>query len=277
MPTARTEARSPVGPKLADSHAHLSSKAFDADRGVVTAEALEALDIVVDVGCDRATSLASLALAHEHGRIVAAVGVHPHEARLYDDAALASLLSDCGAGLDPRIVALGEMGLDYHYDFSPRDHQRRVFAWQVDQARRLNMPVVVHIREAFDDAWAILSESTVPAGVLHCFTGTWAQAKAALDRGMYISFSGIVTFKTAQDLRDVARQVPPDRLLVETDCPYLTPHPHRGRRNCPPLVELVARCLAEVRGENLEDFAGRTTANTRTLFRVADGLLGATS
>jgi TatD DNase family protein len=244
---------------LVDTHAHLNAAAFEPDRDAVVAAALAGLAYVVDVGTDRSSSEASLALSARHDRLYSTVGAHPHDAARHDDRALADLMELADR---PKVVALGEMGLDYHYDFSPRPEQRRAFAYQVQEARRRRKPVVVHIRDAFDDAYAILSEGDGVAGVLHCFTGTWEQARWALDRGMYISFSGLVTFKNAGGLRDVAARMPLDRLLLETDSPYLTPHPHRSqKRNAPPMVRVTAELVAGLRGMALADLARETTAN----------------
>ena len=251
--------------RLVDTHAHLNSDAFAPDVDAVVEDALARLAFVVDVGTDRPTSERSLALSKRHDRVWSTVGVHPHDAEKYDEAALVSLFALAD---DPKVVALGEMGLDYHYDFSPRDHQRRVFERQVREAITRDKPVVVHIREAFDDAIAILGAHR-PKGILHCFTGDWPQAQAALAIGLYISLSGVVTFKTAASLREVAAQVPADRLLLETDCPYLTPHPHRSqKRNAPPMVRVTAELVAQVRGVPLEELAQATTTNACRAFGI---------
>jgi TatD DNase family protein len=253
-----------VSPQLVDTHAHLSSQAFEPDREAIVQQALSELLYVVDVGTDLPSSQAALALAKSHARIFATTGVHPHDAKSYGETELAPVFA---LAEDPKVVALGEMGLDYHYDFSPREDQRRVFARQVAEARVRKKPVVVHIRDAFDDALAILGADGPLAGVLHCFTGNYEQARAALDLGLYISFSGVVTFKNAGELRDVAKRIPADRLLVETDSPYLAPHPKRNqKRNTPVLVQITASLVADVRGETLPDVARTTTANACRLF-----------
>ena len=251
--------------KFVDTHAHLNSAAFTPDVDTVISTALEGLEYVIDVATDRPTAERSLSISAKNERIFSTVGVHPHDAAKYDDAALDALYPLADA---PKVVALGEMGLDYHYNFSPADDQRRVFRHQVAEAVRRDKPVVVHIREAFDDALAILGEGT-PRGVLHCFTGTWEQAQAALALGLYISLSGVVTFKNADGLREVAARVPADRLLLETDCPYLTPHPHRNqKRNAPPMVHVTAALVAQVRGVALPELARTTTTNACALFRL---------
>lgn len=252
--------------RFVDTHAHLNAAAFAPDLDAVIAAALEGLEYVVDVATDKPTAERSLSLSAAHPRIWSTVGVHPHDAARYDEAALESLFAL--ADRSPKVVALGEMGLDYHYNFSPPEDQRRVFRRQVVEAVRRNKPVVVHIREAFDDALAILAGSR-PRGVIHCFTGTWAQAQAALELGLYISLSGVVTFKNADGLREVAARAPADRLVLETDCPYLTPHPHRNqKRNAPSMVHVTAELVARVRGETLESLAASTTASACRLFGI---------
>lgn len=251
--------------RLVDTHAHLNAAAFAPDLDAVIAAALDGLEYVVDVATDRPTTERSLELSARNPRIWSTVGVHPHDAAKYDPAALEALypLAD-----GPKVVALGEMGLDYHYNFSPPEEQRRVFRHQVVEAVKRGKPVVVHIRDAFPDALSILEEFR-PRGVLHCFTGTWEQARTALELGLYISLSGVVTFKNADGLREVAARVPADRLLLETDCPYLTPHPHRNqKRNAPPMVSVTAELVARVRGEPLEQLADSTTRNACRLFGI---------
>ena len=212
-------------------------------------------------------------LAEKHEEIYAAVGVHPHDAKLFDDAA-ETRLTDL-VRQSKRVIAWGEIGLDYHYDHSPRDVQRSVFGRQLRIARELDLPVVIHSREANDDTIAILSEELSGyakhrdrAGVLHCFGGSLAMARNAIELGFFVSFAGNLTFKKADDLRDIARQLPLDRLLVETDCPYLTPVPFRGRRNEPVRVVETARCLAELHGKELEEVGRITSENFLRLFRL---------
>ena len=224
-----------------DSHCHIDGPEYDADRDQVIARAREAgVTTMLNVGTGDPHSGAferAVELANTHDEIYAAVGVHPHDAKLFDDVAEERL-----RGLvkgSKRVVALGEIGLDYHYDHSPRDVQRTVFQRQLKLARELNLPVIIHSREADEDTISILREELSgyeQAGVLHCFGGSLQMARAALDLGFYVSFAGNVTFKKAEDLREIARQLPLDRLLVETDCPYLTPVPFRGKRNEPARV-----------------------------------------
>jgi TatD DNase family protein len=208
-------------------------------------------------------------LSEKHGEVYAALGVHPHDAKLYDEGAEERL-----AGLareSSRVIAWGEIGLDYHYDHSPREVQREVFRRQLRLARTLNLPVVIHSREADEDTIEILTEELTGydrAGVMHCFGGSLAMAQSAIDLGLYISFAGNLTFKKADDLRDIAKQLPLDRLLVETDCPYLSPAPFRGKRNEPARVIETARYLAELHSKELEEIGLITSENFTKLFGV---------
>ncbi len=204
-----------------------------------------------------------------------AIGVHPHDAKLYDDAAEARIRSLVTA--TPKILAWGEIGLDYHYDNSPRDTQRQVFRQQLQAARACDLPVVIHTRSADEDTIEILrseyqhaphSSKSFRGGIMHCFGGSLELALAAIDLGFYISFSGNITFKKADDLRTIASQLPLERLLIETDCPYLTPVPFRGKRNEPARVVEVARCLAAIHGISLEEIGRITTANFAAIFRL---------
>lgn len=254
-----------------DSHAHIDGPEFDADRADVLSRAREAnVNTILNIGTGDPHSGAlerAVELASKSEGVYGAVGTHPHDARLYDQIAedrirqLISENADC--------IAWGEIGLDFHYDNSPRETQVEVFRRQLRAARALNVPVIVHTREAeaetIDALRAEWFGSGLP-GIMHCFSGSQWLADKAIELGMLISFSGILTFKKADDLRSVARQVPQDRLLVETDCPYLTPVPHRGKRNEPAYVVEVARCLAQLRGITLEETARITTENFARLF-----------
>ena len=229
-------------PGWVDSHCHLPEA--EADDLVDEARAA-GVGTMITVGCDRATSLEALALAARFLDVHATVGLHPHEAKHGVDTIRDLFDRDGGA----RPVAVGECGLDFHYDHSPRDDQRAAFAEQIRLANQLDLPLVIHTREAWDDTFAILDAEGVPAKtVFHCFTGGPDEARGCLDRGAYVSFSGIVTFPGAQDVRDAAALVPLPRTLVETDSPYLAPVPNRGKRNRPAWVPLVGECLAEVHG-----------------------------
>jgi TatD DNase family protein len=256
-----------------DSHAHIDGEEFDADRDAVVARAREAgVRAILNVGTGdpRGGNFErALRVAETFEDVYFAAGVHPHDARLYDDAAeqyVADLLHGSS-----RAVALGEIGLDYHYDHSPRELQREVFARQLWLAKSLSLPVIIHSREADEDTLDILHKEyagTERGGVMHCFGGGPALAEGALALGFCISFAGNVTFKKADALREVALAVPLDRLLVETDCPYLAPVPHRGRRNEPAYVAATARFLAGLREASSEELGRATSENFSRLFRV---------
>lgn len=255
-----------------DSHAHIDGEEFDADRDEVLARARAAgVRAILNVGTGDphgGNFGRAVALAEKYEGVYAAVGVHPHDAKLFDETAEALLLEFVRSR---RVVAVGEIGLDYHYDNSPRDVQREVFARQLRLARTEGLPVIIHSREADEETLEILRAEYAGSehgGVMHCFGGGPALAEGALALGFYISFAGNVTFKKAEALREVALTVPPDRLLVETDCPYLAPVPLRGRRNEPAYVVETARFLAELRGVGPEEFGRATAENFTRLFGV---------
>jgi TatD DNase family protein len=259
-------------PALVDSHCHVAEPEFDPDRDAVLARA--AASGVTTLVCVGATgpaeaNIPAVALAGQHGAVtvVATVGVHPHHAATADEAAFATLARLAAA---PGVVGIGETGLDFHYDHSPRPAQREAFRRTIALARRLALPLVVHVREAHAEAADILESEDAAAvgGVIHCFTGDRADARRYLDLGFHVSVAGIVTFRNAGGLREAVRDVPLDRLLVETDAPYLAPVPHRGRRNEPAHVRLVAEAVAAVRDAPLASIAAATTANARRLFRL---------
>lgn len=243
-----------------DSHCHLWDTR-DADVADVLAAARAAgVDTMVNVGCDAATSAAALAQAAEHEGVYATVGLHPHEAIHGVDSIVALLDA-------PGVVAIGECGLDYFYDHSPRDVQRVAFAAQVAIANERRLPLVIHTRDSWDDTFDVLAAEGVPERtVFHCFTGGPDELRRCVDVGGFVSFSGIVTFKTADDLRAAARHCPADRLLAETDSPYLAPVPHRGRTNRPAYVTDVVARLAEVRDEDVDEVRATTARNARLAF-----------
>jgi TatD DNase family protein len=254
-----------------DSHCHIDGPEYDADREEVIARARDAgLTTMLNVGTGDPHSgpfERAVELAEKHTDIYAAVGVHPHDAKLFDDRAEQRLVDLVKQS--QRVIAWGEIGLDYHYDHSPRDVQCEVFRRQLRLARSLNLPVIIHSREANDDTIAILREELTDyerGGVLHCFGGSLEMATSALALGFFVSFAGNLTFKKAEDLRGIARQLPLDRLLIETDCPYLTPVPFRGKRNEPARVVETARCLAELHGRELEEMGRITSENFGKLF-----------
>jgi TatD DNase family protein len=258
---------------LIDSHAHLDMPHFDADRDAVIARAREAgVAAMLTLGVDAASSQRAVTLAQQYEGVFAAVGIHPHEAKHAtpeDYKALMGLARECEAN---RIIAWGEIGLDYHYDHSPRDVQQREFRRQIRMARELDLPVCIHSRDAHDDVLTILDEEHASdvGVVMHCFSGDEQVARRCLDLGFYISFAGPVTFTNARQLPTVARLVPDDRLLIETDAPYLSPHPWRGRehRNEPARVAIIAARLAELRGVGVEVVGQLATQNFKALFKV---------
>jgi TatD DNase family protein len=243
-----------------DSHCHLWDTR-GTDVGEVLAAARAAgVDTMVNVGCDAGTSAAALAQAAAHDGVYATVGLHPHEASHGVDSIVALLD-------DPHVVAVGECGLDYFYDHSPRDVQRAAFAAQVAIANERRLPLVIHTRDSWDDTFDVLAAEGVPERtVFHCFTGGPDELRHCIDAGAFVSFSGIVTFKAAEELRAAARLCPAERLLAETDSPYLAPVPHRGRTNQPAYVAEVVARLAEVRGEHVDAVREATAANARLAF-----------
>jgi TatD DNase family protein len=256
-----------------DSHAHIDGPEYDSDRVEVIARARDVgVKMILTVGTGDPHSDAferAVNLAETNPEVYAAVGVHPHDAKLYDDAAEAKIKEIIQRS--SRVLAWGEIGLDFHYDNSPRDVQREVFRRQLQGGRDCGVPVIIHTREADDDTLEILLseyQGSERGGVMHCFGGSPELAQGAIDLGFLISFSGNITFKKAQNIRDVAKQVPLDRLLIETDCPYLTPIPYRGHRNEPAHVIEVARCLADLHGVSLEDIGRATTDNFKGIFRL---------
>lgn len=255
-----------------DSHAHIDGQEFDADREEVIERAHAAgVSLILNVGTGDPHGGAferAVELGKTHESVFTAIGTHPHDARLYDDAAeekIKNLINN------EHVIAWGEIGLDFHYDNSPRDVQIEVFKRQLRAARECDLPVVIHTREAEAETIEILQSEYGGArrrGVFHCFSGSMELANRAVEIGFMISFSGIVTFKKAGDLRAVAKQVPLDRLLIETDCPYLTPIPYRGKRNEPAYVVEVARCLAGLHGVELEELARITSENFKRFFEL---------
>ncbi|MGE5653570.1 MAG: TatD family hydrolase [Bacillota bacterium] len=256
-------------PALIDSHAHLDDRKYDEDRLAVLARALEAgVKTIINIGYDLRSSAASVCLTHDHPFIYAAVGFHPSDSKGYTDQAEEQLRTWCQT--EPKVVAVGEIGLDFHWDNSPRDVQREVFRRQIRLAKEVNKPIVVHDREAHGEIMDILREESAAeaGGVLHCFSGSLEMAKVCLQMGFYISLAGPVTFTNAPKVREIAAKVPLDRLLIETDSPYLTPHPYRGQRNESAHVRLVAEAVASARGIPLEELAAATTANAKRLFGI---------
>lgn len=245
-----------------DSHCHLAWEKFKEDLPQVLERAKEAgVEGVIVIGAGEGFegNQRAVDLAGRHPNLWSTVGIHPHDALQTGD--LKSLVAQ------PKVVAIGETGLDYHYDHSPRAIQQKRFAEQIALAKELYLPLVIHSREAWEDTVAMVKASGV-RGVFHCFGGSWAQAKQALDLGFYVSISGIVTFKKAGDLAEVVAKLPLDKILVETDAPYLAPVPHRGKRNEPSFVKYVGEKIAEIRGEPVEKISAAVLNNTKQLFQI---------
>lgn len=255
---------------LFDSHCHLENGRFEEDLPEVLARMKDAgVNRCILAGSDMETSEQIVALTKEHAHVYGVVGIHPHDAKTWTD--------DCADRLaqwvkEERIVGIGEIGLDYYYDHSPRGVQKEVFVKQLLLARELDMPAVFHVRDAHGDVLDLLraNRSQLPAGVVHCYSGSVESVREYLDMGFYISFAGPITFKNANKLLDVAKYVPQDRILVETDSPYLAPVPMRGRRNEPTFVQYVAQTVAELRGISAEEMAQAAFENTCHLFRIPE-------
>jgi len=263
-----------------DSHCHLDGPRFNSDRDQVIAHAREAGIVnmlAVGTGDGPGTLDCAVKIAQQHDFIYATIGIHPHEAKLATDADFAHLEQ---LSRSRKVIAWGEIGLDYYYDHSPRETQKNVFTRQMEISTAAKLPIVIHCRpsdnsdNAWDDCLALIEQHWKPSGlggILHCFTGKWQHAKRALDIGFMISFAGNITFPKARQIRDVALQVPLDRMLIETDCPYLAPIPYRGKRNEPAYVKEVARQIGELRGISTEDAGERTSQNFYRFFSLPPG------
>ncbi len=266
-----------------DSHAHLTAPEFDRDREEVIARAADAgVAYIINPSTDRADSEKALALADRHPGVYAAVGIHPHQSASVTDADLTAIED---LSKHPKVVAIGEIGLDYFYDFSPRDTQQRVFRDQIDIAVRRDLPIIIHTRDSIDDTVDLVGErvhrfpewrrdaherTPAPRGVFHCFMGTEATGRTIMDMGFLVSFPGIITFKKAQEVAAVAAAMPVDLLMLETDSPYLSPVPHRGTRNEPSHIPLIAGKLAELQGLSIDDIARSTNHSVFRLFGVGE-------
>jgi TatD DNase family protein len=262
-----------------DSHAHLDGKQFDSDREDVIARAREAgVQTMVAIGNGDGPPVldAGVQLADKYPFVYATIGIHPHEARLADEVAYSTMEQ---LARHPKVIAWGEIGLDYFYDHSPRDMQKKVFSRQMELAATAKLPIVIHCRpsDGSDNAWedclGMIKDQWAPnglGGILHCFTGNVAQAKRALDMGFMISFAGNLTFAKAQQIRDAALEVPLDRMLIETDAPYLAPVPHRGKRNEPAFVKETARKLGELRGLSMDEVGEQTSRNFYNFFKTTE-------
>jgi len=258
------------GVELADSHCHLSDSAFVDDASEVLVRAREkGVRYLIDVGATQGleANYRAVALAAREPDVFATVGIHPHEAASLDEVVWSEIERLCQA---PKVVAIGETGLDFHYDHSPRHQQEEVFRRFIDLARRRRLPLTVHVRDAYPQAARILAEERADevGGVIHCFTGSWEEARPFLELGFFLSFSGVLTFKRAEIVREAAQRAPAEQLLVETDAPYLAPAPLRGWRNEPALIPFTVAALAAVRGRPAEEVAVQTTENTKRVFAL---------
>ena len=252
-----------------DTHCHVYDERTPggADASIDNAHA-QGIDKIIVIGTDAATTTQALAIAARHDNVWATVGLHPHDSKLGVDTVVPFVDGLDAQGLAARkIVAIGECGLDFYYDHSERDVQREAFAQQISLAKQLDLSLVIHTRNAWPDTFDVLDAEGMPERVIfHCFTGDEAEARAAVERGAWLSFSGIVTFAKADDIRRAAKFCPADKLLTETDAPWLAPVPHRGKENEPALVRVVGECLAQVRGESAEEIARTTVRNAHEAF-----------
>ena len=256
----------PLYTGIFDSHAHYDSERFDEDREqVLKALPENGVCAVIDVGCDLPSSRAAVALSETVPHFYAAVGYHPHEADSFTEEGMEEILSLLRR---PRTVALGEIGLDYHYDFSPREKQKEVFDLQLRLAKELDVPVIIHSREATQDTLELLSRYPGLQGVIHCFGGSAETAREMLKMGFYIGFTGVITFSNARKVLEACAAVPADRLLLETDCPYMAPVPFRGKRCWSPMIAETARQAAQLHDMDPQTLIDQARENTCRLFRI---------
>ena len=252
---------------LFDTHAHMDDRSFDEDRQALLAALPErGISLLMNPGCSYESSLNAIALSKQYDYIYAAVGSHPDVADEVDDALIAKYRELCKQ--NPKVKAIGEIGLDYHYEDIPREIQKKAFRLQMELARELELPVIVHEREAHEDGLKIVDEFPTVKGVFHCYSGSLEMAKELIKRGWYIGFTGVLTFKNARKAIEVAANIPPDRIVIETDCPYMAPVPFRGKRNDPGLVCHMAEKLAEIRGITAGEAARLTLENGKRLYRI---------
>lgn len=250
---------------LIDSHAHLTSNKYDEDRENVIKRAQNSHVGVVSMGVDLATSQETVKLADRHDGVYAAVGFHPHEAKYFSDESPKDLSKLVG----PNVRAVGEIGLDYYRNLSPMDNQQKAFVLQLDLAVELDLPVSIHNRESTEDMLRLLrSVEELPRGVIHSFSGSYELAEEFMGLGFFLGISGPVTFEKEDGFRDLVRRIPLESLLLETDSPYLTPHPHRGKRNEPVYVKYVAKTIADTKGISRDELSRKTTENAGRLFDV---------
>ena len=252
---------------LFDTHAHMDDRAFDADRAELLSNLPDqGLTLVMNPGCSLESSRNAARLAQEYDYIYAAVGSHPDAADEVNEAVLAEYKELCK--LNPKVKAIGEIGLDYHYEDIPREIQLRAFRAQMELARELDLPAVVHERDAHEDGMAVVRDFPEVTGVFHCYSGSAEMARQLVDKGWYIGFTGVLTFKNARKAIEVASSIPLDWIVLETDCPYMAPEPFRGRRNDPGKIYRMAEKLAEIRGLSVEEIRAITVENGKRLYRI---------
>lgn len=250
-----------------DTHAHMDDRAFDQDRdSLLSRLPEEGIALLMNPGCSLASSQAAVSLSNQYSYIYAAVGSHPDAADEVNDGVLEQYRALCRD--NPKVKAIGEIGLDYHYEDIPRDIQKRSFRAQMGLARELDLPVIVHEREAHEDGMKIVEEFPSVTGVFHCYSGSLEMAKWLIERGWYIGFGGVLTFKNARKALEVAGNIPLERIVLETDCPYMAPEPFRGRRNDPGKLYRVAEKLAQLRGMTVEEVQAITLENGKALYRI---------
>ena len=252
---------------LFDTHAHMDDRAFDTDREELLSDLPgQGLALVMNPGCSLESSRNAVRLAKEYDYIYAAVGSHPDAADEVDEAVLEEYRKLCK--LNPEVKAIGEIGLDYHYEDIPRDIQLKAFRAQMELARELGLPVIVHERDAHEDGMAVVRDFPEVTGVFHCYSGSAEMARQLVDKGWYIGFTGVLTFKNARKAIEVASSIPLERIVLETDCPYMAPEPFRGRRNDPGKLYRMAEKLAEIRGLSVEEVQAITVENVKRLYRI---------
>ena len=255
-------------PWFLDSHAHYDARRFREDQAQLLASMpSNNVGCIINVGCDLTSSLQSIRLSEEYNFIYAAVGSHPDDAAQVNEGLIAMYRT---LAQKPKVVAIGEIGLDYYYEDVPRAKQQEAFRMQMELARELDMPVIVHQRDAYEDALRIVDEFPEVHGVFHCFSGSVEYAREVVKRGWYLGFTGVITFKNARKAVEVAQWAPLNRLLLETDCPYMAPEPFRGQRSDSTMLVKMAEKIAELRGLSVEEIAKITRQNAKTLFRMED-------
>ena len=253
---------------LFDTHAHLDDRAFREDRdGLITGLQSKGVGLVMNPGCSLESSRNAVALAQKYPHVYAAVGSHPDAADEVNEQVLEEYRKLCKL---PKVKAIGEIGIDYHYEDIPRQLQLKAFRMQMELAREVNLPVIVHEREAHEDGMAVVKEFPEVTGVFHCYSGSAEMARQLVERGWYIGFTGVLTFKNARKAIETAASIPLERIVLETDCPYMAPEPFRGKRNDPGYIYRMAEKLAEIRGLSVEDIQAVTTENGKRLYRIID-------